>query len=209
MTYVAGYDLNGDGILSQTDIDRWLCKAGDINLGPGLSYRPADANLDGFVDGLDFIIWNANKFMAGNKWSQADFNADGFVDGQDFVRWNTNKFQMPFSCNPLPLQVGGDDATEDPRPDLPLPVGPPESTGWPGRSIESASQTDRDVTEDPILELPKRAIAGDERVAPPTGTPPQTNGGWRTIKQPASFTVDDRDDATNTYPVLDAVFSEW
>ncbi len=106
-TYVAGYDLNGDGVLSLGDVDRWLCKAGHINLGTNLSYRYADANLDGNVDGVDFIIWNANKFSASSLWSRGDFNADGFVDGVDFIFWNSNKFQAPFNCNPLPIVAGG------------------------------------------------------------------------------------------------------
>ena len=52
-----------------------------------------DANLDGFVDGLDFIEWNANKFTPVAEWCAGDFNADGFVDGLDFIIWNANKFQ--------------------------------------------------------------------------------------------------------------------
>ena len=45
------------------------------------------------MDGQDFIVWNANKFMSTGKWSQADWNADGVTDGQDFIIWNGNKFQ--------------------------------------------------------------------------------------------------------------------
>ena len=47
---------------------------------------------DGFVDGLDFIIWNANKFTESSKWCEGDFNADGLIDGLDFIIWNANKF---------------------------------------------------------------------------------------------------------------------
>ncbi len=53
---------------------------------------PADANLDGSVDGQDFIAWNANKFQSGTTWSQADFNGDGTTDGVDFIIWNEHKF---------------------------------------------------------------------------------------------------------------------
>jgi hypothetical protein len=52
----------------------------------------ADANLDGTVDGGDFLIWNNNKFTATAAWCAADFNASGFVDGGDFLVWNNNKF---------------------------------------------------------------------------------------------------------------------
>ena len=53
---------------------------------------PGDANGDGTVDGLDFIIWNDHKFQAGTGWITADFNGDGLTDGQDFVVWNDHKF---------------------------------------------------------------------------------------------------------------------
>ena len=52
-----------------------------------------DANLDGRVDGFDFIAWNAYKFTATGKWSQGDWNADGNTDGQDILIWDANKFQ--------------------------------------------------------------------------------------------------------------------
>ncbi len=54
---------------------------------------PGDANLDGVVNGADFLIWNSNKFTSQVGWRNGDFNADGFVDGQDFVIWNGFKFQ--------------------------------------------------------------------------------------------------------------------
>ncbi|MEM8678122.1 MAG: endonuclease/exonuclease/phosphatase family protein, partial [Planctomycetota bacterium] len=54
---------------------------------------PGDANLDGVVDGQDFIAWNNNKFSNGNGWEEGDFTGDGIVDGLDFVVWNNFKFQ--------------------------------------------------------------------------------------------------------------------
>ena len=57
-----------------------------------MSYAPADANLDGIVDGADFLVWNAHKFTSRSYWSHGDFNADGAVDGQDFLIWNQQKF---------------------------------------------------------------------------------------------------------------------
>lgn len=53
---------------------------------------PGDANGDGFVDGSDFNIWNANKFLSGTSWTTGDFNGDGTTDGSDFNIWNANKF---------------------------------------------------------------------------------------------------------------------
>jgi hypothetical protein len=70
-----------------------LAEAGEVNVGPDRPYLIGDANLDGFVDGLDFIVWNENRFTAEAAWCSGDFNADGFVDGMDFILWNENKFQ--------------------------------------------------------------------------------------------------------------------
>lgn len=91
------YDVNGDMVIDASDLTSWLALAGNENLGPGRSYLPADANLDGVVDGLDFIAWNAHKLSTGGTWSRADFNADGVTDGADFSIWNSNKFQSSIS----------------------------------------------------------------------------------------------------------------
>jgi hypothetical protein len=87
------FDMTGDGLVDLADRDAWLTEAGAINLGPGKVYLLGDANLDGFVDGLDFIEWNTNKFTSVAAWCAGDFNADGVVDGLDFIIWNANKFQ--------------------------------------------------------------------------------------------------------------------
>ena len=63
-----------------------------MNIGPGRSYIEGDLNLDTFVDGFDFILWNANKFSDTGLWSLGDVNADSFTDGFDFIIWNANKF---------------------------------------------------------------------------------------------------------------------
>ncbi len=86
-------DFTGDGRLNIDDVGAWLAEAGAANLGPGRAYLFGDANLDGNVDGLDFLVWNANKFSANPAWCAGDFNADGLVSGLDFVIWNQHKFQ--------------------------------------------------------------------------------------------------------------------
>ena len=48
-----------------------------------------DANYDGRVDGLDYVIWSNNYWQSGN-WGDANFNADAFVDGLDYVIWSNN-----------------------------------------------------------------------------------------------------------------------
>ena len=84
MEIVAGtnsplYDLTDDGLVNLADRDQWLADAGALNLTSGNPYLLGDSNLDGVVDGQDFIIWNGNKFTSTGKWSQADWNADGHL----------------------------------------------------------------------------------------------------------------------------------
>ena len=88
----AAFDLTGDGLVNDDDLDLWLTDAGAINLANGNPYLDGDANLDGFVDGSDFNVWNQNAFTNTPAWCSGDFNADGSVDGSDFNIWNANKF---------------------------------------------------------------------------------------------------------------------
>ena len=103
------FDMTTDGVVNIDDITDmmrgWLRAAGEINLGPGKNYLVGDANLDGFVDGLDFIIWNGNKFTMTPGWCSGDFNADGFVDGLDFIEWNANKFMSSDAVSNVPVRT--------------------------------------------------------------------------------------------------------
>ena len=87
------FDLNGDGSLDQQDLSIWLAEAGAAELPSGGAFPAADANLDGVVDGQDFISWNNHKFTDTAEFCAGDFNASGTVDGQDFIIWNNLKFQ--------------------------------------------------------------------------------------------------------------------
>ena len=98
-------ELTGDGVVDLQDRDQWLIEAGAANLPSQNLYLLGDANLDGFVDGLDFVIWNENKFQDVNGWTAGDFNADGYVDGLDFIIWNQFKFQSSFDF-PAPAPRG-------------------------------------------------------------------------------------------------------
>jgi hypothetical protein len=91
-TYDAQFDLTGDGLVDDADLTTWLVVAGSQNLASGNPYLPGDANLDGVVDGNDFIAWNEHKFTEVAAWCSGDFTADGVVDGADFIVWNENKF---------------------------------------------------------------------------------------------------------------------
>ena len=85
------FDLTGDGVVDNDDVDLWLATAASEN-GLASTYIRGDANLDGTVDGQDFISWNGSKFSSSLNWDNGDFNGDGLVDGQDFIAWNGNKF---------------------------------------------------------------------------------------------------------------------
>lgn len=95
-THPAAFDLTGDGLVNQADRDAWLFSAA-VAHGRTSAYLLGDANLDGVVDGQDFIVWNANKFTNTASWCAGDFSVDGIVDGQDFILWNANKFQSSAS----------------------------------------------------------------------------------------------------------------
>jgi glucose/arabinose dehydrogenase len=95
-TNASHFDLTADGVVDEADLDYWLAEAGDANLPSQNPYLRGDANLDGVVDGLDYIAWNENKFTSGTGWCGGDFNADGLADGLDFILWNANKFQSSF-----------------------------------------------------------------------------------------------------------------
>ena len=84
------FDLNGDNVVDNGDRDQWLDDAGNMNI--GAAYLVADFNLDGDVDGQDFVAWNGSKFTTNTDWTAGNANGDFMVDGQDFVLWNGNKF---------------------------------------------------------------------------------------------------------------------
>ena len=78
------FDLNADGRIDHDDVRILVEDILDTSFG--------DANLDGVVDALDFIVWNDHKFGPDAGWASGDFNGDGVIDGIDFTIWNDNKF---------------------------------------------------------------------------------------------------------------------
>ncbi len=103
------FDLTGDGVIDESDLDAWLADAAQVN-GLASPYKRGDANLDGAVDVLDFNRWNAHKFTESLLWSDGDFNGDGVVDIPDFNVWNSSKFTLS-------------DGVIVPEPTLPFRVG--------------------------------------------------------------------------------------
>ena len=96
-------DITGDRNIDGDDLDAWLAEAGAAGLtASGNPVLPGDANLDGFVNGADFIVWNANKFTNQASWCSGDFNADGAINGADFILWNANKFTTADTVQVMP-----------------------------------------------------------------------------------------------------------
>ena len=89
------FDLTGDGDVDADDLAEWLVVGGAANpddTSGGNAFLPGDADLDGNVNGADFLIWNNNKFTTTPAWCSGDFDGDGNVNGADFLIWNDNKF---------------------------------------------------------------------------------------------------------------------
>ena len=70
------YDLNGDGVVDQSDMDYLITTI--------LETRYGDANLDGHVDYADFQVVMDNWMLYGKGWAGGDFNGDGVTDYGDF-----------------------------------------------------------------------------------------------------------------------------
>jgi hypothetical protein len=50
-----------------------------------------DANGDGLVNGVDYVIWlNNYRVTTSEGPSKGDFNSNGVVDGVDYVIWLNN-----------------------------------------------------------------------------------------------------------------------
>jgi hypothetical protein len=60
---------------------------------PGVPTLPGDGNGDGWVDGLDYLLW-AGSFGThpgpDGDISDGDYNDDGWVDGLDYLLWAGN-----------------------------------------------------------------------------------------------------------------------
>ena len=100
------FDLNGDGVINNSDVSEWLdIAASENNLGS--PYKPGDANLDGVVDVSDFNLWNAFKFTSTLMWDRGDFNGDGAADVSDFNLWTSSKFTSSDGAFAVPEPATG------------------------------------------------------------------------------------------------------
>ncbi len=78
----SGYDLDGDGMVGQSDRDRWVESL----------YRtvPGDTNLDRIVDFNDFLALSNGFNDASTGWGQGDFDGDGDTTFGDFLALSRN-----------------------------------------------------------------------------------------------------------------------
>jgi hypothetical protein len=82
-THLAQYDLTGDGLVNQADVNEWA-KAKDI----GYTWI-GDSTFDGEFNTADFVrVLGVGKYEAPNttaKWSEGDWNGDGVFGTGDLV----------------------------------------------------------------------------------------------------------------------------
>ncbi|MEM8679361.1 MAG: choice-of-anchor Q domain-containing protein [Planctomycetota bacterium] len=144
------YDLNSDAVVDQNDLVAWLAQAGarpeHMAATSGNPFLPSDANLDGVVDGLDFVSWNNFKFTTNANFCDGDFNADGNIDGQDFLIWNGHKFQTSARpSEPAVRQIDPVDAAVVAWSAGPAPISN-ATGGWAWRAVESRPLATADPT---------------------------------------------------------------
>lgn len=86
-----------DPQICSSDRKGWNASSNDVVCGgnrycdSGSCVTPGDANRDGSVDGVDYMIWlNHYNQTTGNGIEDGDFNKSGKVDGLDYVIWLNN-----------------------------------------------------------------------------------------------------------------------
>ena len=81
--YITGYTRGDLGGPNYGDVDAFIMAFGTTPATGG------DATLDGYVDGLDYIVWS-NNYQTGTWWEEGDFNESGITDGLDYIIWSHN-----------------------------------------------------------------------------------------------------------------------
>jgi hypothetical protein len=66
---------------------------------------PGDANSDGKVDGVDYIIWLGNYNTNQTGPLKGDFDSSGKVDGVDYIAWLSH-YGQSVSATPTPATTG-------------------------------------------------------------------------------------------------------
>ena len=81
----SGFDI---GAYEYMDVSVSPTQIPTLTLSPTPVSIPGDANSDGKVDGIDYVIW-LNMYLKSTQalHKDGDFNSDGTVDGIDYVIW--------------------------------------------------------------------------------------------------------------------------
>ena len=82
--HLSSYDISGDGLVNQADLDTWLSSAATTN-GFTSSYVAGDTNLDGEVAFDDFLALADGFGGSSRDWAAGNFNGDADVDFADFL----------------------------------------------------------------------------------------------------------------------------
>jgi glycosidase len=89
-------DLNVDGAVNTTDVQTMVTQVFRTVAG--------DFNVDGRVDGADYVLWrNSGSVAGGALYTQGDADFDGDVDGVDLAAWRS---QFGFVRQPLSPGAG-------------------------------------------------------------------------------------------------------
>ena len=83
------------------------CRRGEVFPFSGtiVAPPPGDANRDGYVDGLDYVVWSNNYLYTAVGWDGADINGDGIADGLDYVMWSNFYNPQPGGVVPEPASA--------------------------------------------------------------------------------------------------------
>jgi alpha-amylase len=98
-------DLNVDGVVNIADVQTMV-----TNL---FRTVPGDFNLDGQVDGADYIVWRKNFGQTGATFLQGDATFNGVVGDDDLQLWRAN---FGFVTQPLPAAGSGASLAAVPEP---------------------------------------------------------------------------------------------
>jgi hypothetical protein len=135
------YDLNGDGLVNQADVDYLVRNILQTNYG--------DVNLDSCVDYLDYQVTLNHWQVTGAGWASGDFNGDGVTDFLDFKMllndWNPGGSWATVQSDSTSVSSAGGTVAVETR--IAKPAAPPPSSA-PAVLAQSASASTS--ADDPI-----------------------------------------------------------
>jgi len=81
-------------VLGEEPLGRYGQSALDVRISPLISWIDGqvrgDANGDGRIDDLDFLVWSSHYKLTGQTQATGDFTGDGVVNGADYTLWADN-----------------------------------------------------------------------------------------------------------------------